>query len=164
MHLRRLRSFYQIAALGCVITIDAQCFCTQVLHRTIMVFFVSTLDGRKYTGLFSTTFYVLWCLDSNAGGFRMELAQMFHQSLTFRARPMFSSVIYAVADPETSERGGQETWNISHRGWWPSFFGLFLQAGGGGGMAPLPPLDPLLLWVGGILKYNHPYSLLGNCV
>ena len=41
-------------------------------------------------------------------------------------------------DPETSERGGQETWNISRRTRWPSFFGLFLQARGG--IIPLAPL------------------------
>ena len=53
-----------------------------------------------------------------------------------------SKVQSTVADPETSERGGQETWNISRCAWRPSFFGYFLQARGGG-MGP-PPLDPLL--------------------
>ena len=44
----------------------------------------------------------------------------------------------AVADPETSERRGQKTSNISRRIRWPSIFGLFLL-GRGGGMAPLAP-------------------------
>ena len=56
---------------------------------------------------------------------------------------------FAVVDPETSERGGQETWNISRRTWWPSFFGLFLQARGG--TAPLAPPGSVL--------FCHPYLL-----
>ena len=49
-------------------------------------------------------------------------------------------VTKAVADPENSERGGQETWNISRRAQRPSFFGLFFTGqGGGGAMAPLAP-------------------------
>ena len=54
---------------------------------------------------------------------------------------------YAVADPETSERGGPR--NMKYKT--PCvevifFFGLFLQAGGGGhGPLGPPPLDPLLV-------------------
>ena len=49
-------------------------------------------------------------------------------------------LVIPVADPETFERGGQETWNISRRARQP-FFGLFFtgQGGGHGPLAPLPP-------------------------
>ena len=46
--------------------------------------------------------------------------------------------MFPVADPETSEGGGGETWNISRRARRPSFFGLFLL-GEGGGWPPCPP-------------------------
>ena len=52
-----------------------------------------------------------------------------------------------VADPETSERGGQETWNISCRARWPSFFGLFLQARGGGAWPPCSPPPWIRYWL-----------------
>ena len=51
----------------------------------------------------------------------------------------------AVADPDTSERGGQETWNISRRTWRPSFLAYFLQAGGGG-HGPLGPPPWIRYW------------------
>ena len=47
---------------------------------------------------------------------------------------------------QTSERGGQETWNISRRTGRPSFFGLFLQARGGG-HGPLGPPPWIRYWL-----------------
>ena len=52
----------------------------------------------------------------------------------------------AVADPETSERGGPRNMKYKLRRAAAIFFGLFLQARGG--MAPLAPLDPLLCGTG----------------
>ena len=57
----------------------------------------------------------------------------------------FVTVLYyspttPVADPETSEKGGQETWNISHHARWPSFLWLFFTGRGGGGHGRLGPL------------------------
>ena len=49
----------------------------------------------------------------------------------------FTGVI-SVADPESSEGGGQETWNISRHVWWPSFFYLIFT-GQGGAWPPCPP-------------------------
>ena len=53
--------------------------------------------------------------------------------------------VISVADPETSERGDQETWNISRRIRRPSFWAYFLQ--GRGGMAPLPPPPGIRYWI-----------------
>ena len=63
-----------------------------------------------------------------------------------QARKLLSSLVSAVADPGTSERGPRNMkYKLPHTA--AIFFGLFLQARGGG-MAPLPPppppADPLL--------------------
>ena len=47
--------------------------------------------------------------------------------------------VVPVADPETSERGGQETWNISCCIRRPSFFAYFYKRGGGRGPLGPPP-------------------------
>ena len=53
--------------------------------------------------------------------------------------------------------GGQETWNISRRARQPSFFGLFLQGGGG----PWPPWPPpwIRYW---LPPYSEYYSILSD--
>ena len=54
---------------------------------------------------------------------------------------LFLKLITAVPSSRSRNvgEGGQETWNMSCRTWWPSFLRLFLQAWGDGPFAPPPP-------------------------
>ena len=59
----------------------------------------------------------------------------------------FGSLVCSSGSRNFGE-GGQETWNISRRAWWPSFFGLFSTGRGGGAWLPWPPPPWIRYWFG----------------
>ena len=63
------------------------------------------------------------------------------------ALPPPEPVVYSLANPETSEKGGGKKHEIiSHRASQPSFYDYFLQTRGAA-MVLMVPLDPLLVLI-----------------